>query len=524
MSATNHRLSVGYVIAIAVIIGSTTVAWFILGTVTRQRTHDRNRQLYRAVGDIWGGVHKQVAPTVSLAEVASLSDSERTCRRIYRQCGHTLLADKGQPLGEAQCLAAAEVPSNIPIFSCLQKIECESIPLCLVKAAAPTRKAGEKKRKQAKEGPPPSPYALSGIRKSKAKNVKEEKTCPGAKQVQLVPLSTEAKVKLDLQHRRKGLLWYSTYGIAFSGRYLFQNGSECDRQGTLEMPLPARHAAYDGFEVIVDGRAIPFHFGGNNNEKVVLAIALKAKEEKHVEFRFNSRGLDEWRYFFGNGTGRANNLKLQIETNFDEVDFPPGTLSPNAKKRTAKGWVLTWNFGNLLSGAHLAVAMPHKINPGPLASEISFFAPVSLVFFIGMILLVSLIKKVRLHPVHFAMLAASFFSFHLLFAYLVDHVSWWVAFAISSATSLGLVISYLRLIVGARFAILWAGGGQLFYLVLFSLAFCWKGYTGLTITVFSILSLFLLMQLTAHIDWFQRFAKEKPDPCPPVPAAYHEVG
>jgi inner membrane protein involved in colicin E2 resistance len=270
---------------------------------------------------------------------------------------------------------------------------------------------------------------------------------------------------------------------------------------------------------------MPFRFDGKNNERVVLALSLAPKETKTVEIRFNSRGLDEWRYFFANGTGRANDLKLKVVTNFDEIDFPPGTLSPTAKEKTASGWVLNWRFENLLSGAHLAIAMPQKINPGPLASEISFFAPVSLVFFIGMILLLSLIKKVRLHPVHFAMLAASFFSFHLLFAYLVDHVSWWVAFAISSATSLGLVISYLRLIVGAKFAILWAGGGQLFYLVLFSLAFCWKGYTGLTITVFSILSLFLLMQLTAHIDWFQRFSKAKPDAGnPPAPAAYHEVG
>jgi hypothetical protein len=39
------------------------------------------------------------------------------------------------------------------------------------------------------------------------------------------------------------------------------------------------------------------------------------------------------------------------------------------------------------------------------------------------------------------------------------------------------------------------------YLVGFSLAHFWEGYTGLTVTVLSIVTLFLLMQLTGRIRW-----------------------
>ena len=41
---------------------------------------------------------------------------------------------------------------------------------------------------------------------------------------------------------------------------------------------------------------------------------------------------------------------------------------------------------------------------------------------IAFILLVAVIKQVKIHPIHFAMLAGSFFAFHLLFAYLVDRL------------------------------------------------------------------------------------------------------
>ena len=59
---------------------------------------------------------------------------------------------------------------------------------------------------------------------------------------------------------------------------------------------------------------------------------------------------------------------------------------------------------------------------------------------------------IELHPMNYFFLAAAFFSFHLLLAYLVDHISIHVAFVVCSAVSIFLVVSYLRLVVGMRFA------------------------------------------------------------------------
>src|SRR5206468_1204680 len=113
---------------------------------------------------------------------------------------------------------------------------------------------------------------------------------------------------------------------------------------------------------------------------------------------------------------------------------------------------------------------------------------------------------IELYPVHYFFLATSFFAFHLLFAYLVDHLSIHLAFAICSAVSIFLVVSYLRIVVSARFAWREAALSQLVYLVLFSYAFFFKGFTGLTITIASIASLFVAMQATARIDWRRKEA------------------
>jgi inner membrane protein involved in colicin E2 resistance len=117
------------------------------------------------------------------------------------------------------------------------------------------------------------------------------------------------------------------------------------------------------------------------------------------------------------------------------------------------------------------------------------------------LLILGILRRRNLHPMHYFFLSAAFFSFHLLLAYLVDHIDLHVAFAIASTTSVFLVVSYLRVVGGQRFAFRQAGLAQLVYLVLFNYAFFFEGYTGLTVTVGAVVTLFVLMRLTAAVDW-----------------------
>ena len=158
--------------------------------------------------------------------------------------------------------------------------------------------------------------------------------------------------------------------------------------------------------------------------------------------------------------------------------------------------------------------MPEKLQPGPLAGEISYAAPVSLFFFFFLMFIITALRDIDLHPMNYFFLATAFFAFHLLLAYLVDHISILAAMAISSLVSVLLVVSYLRLVVGMRFAALEAGTAQLIYLVLFSYAFFWRGFTGLSITIIAIITLFVVMQVTGRIRWSERFAARSRKPMP----------
>lgn len=81
---------------------------------------------------------------------------------------------------------------------------------------------------------------------------------------------------------------------------------------------------------------------------------------------------------------------------------------------------------------------------------------------------------------------------------------------ICSLVTLFLTISYLRLIVGWRFAAVESGLAQLVYLVLFSYALFNEGWSGLTITIGAIVTLFITMQVTGRIRWSERLAAVSP--------------
>ena len=316
--------------------------------------------------------------------------------------------------------------------------------------------------------------------------------------------SSSVDVALDLEHRQKGLLWYSTYKVAFAGAYGFRNTSDKEETVNFRLNFPAAKAIYDNLTFTVDGNSVTT---SNKDNGAIAAVKIAPGMTTQLTVGYRSQGLNEWRYSFGSpDVTQVRDFALNMKTNFKDIDFPDNTLSPSAKHERANGWDLTWSYQNLVSGYQIAMAMPEKLQPGPLAGRISFFAPVSLFFFFFLMLIITTLRGIELHPMNYFFLAAAFFSFHLLLAYLVDHVSIHVAFAISSAVSIFLVVSYLRLVVGMHFASREAALAQFVYLVMFSYAFFLKGFTGLAITIGSIITLFIAMQVTGGIRWADKFS------------------
>jgi hypothetical protein len=313
--------------------------------------------------------------------------------------------------------------------------------------------------------------------------------------------ASKIKVGLELEERRKGLLYFNAYRVDFAGAYTITNSSKA-RLLKFSLPLPAQDGVYDDVSLQVDG--IPVDDSIEDNA-IVGSIAVPPGEAVTVLASYRTQGSGQWLYDFGGGVNSVRDFDLTMQTNFAAIDFPTATLAPTSEQQTKSGWQLEWRYNQLVTGHDIGMVSPEPMQPGPLAQRITFWGPLALLFYFFVMVILTTLRRIDLHAMNYFFLAASFFAFHLLFAWTVDRLSIGAAFALCSVVSMTMTITYLRLVVGLRFAAVEAGLAQLFYLVLFSLALFNEGFSGLVVAVGAIITLYLSMLVTARVNWHEVF-------------------
>jgi hypothetical protein len=350
---------------------------------------------------------------------------------------------------------------------------------------------------------------------------------PGTENVRwIMPSKNDITVGLLTDYRKKGLIWYPTYVCSFDGTYGVTNEEDVKQKINLYYSFPAKGATYDNFSISVDGKALQVPVDTNAGIGEIMELA--PGESKQFRITYKTRGIREWRYQLDRNVGRVQNLNLVVRTDFRNIDYPKGSMSAMAAQDTKKGMTLTWSATDLITNEAMGVIIPEKLNPGPLTTRITFFAPVCLLFFFVLVATIHILYRITIHPMHYLFVAAGFFAFHFLLAYMAGLVNIHVAFVIAAVVSVTLVTSYLAAALGGKFPWKVAISGQLFFLVLFSYSFFLKGITGLTIAIGSVVTLAILMKATVNVDWNRVFAKAErtgsqapPPMVPPIPNGGH---
>ncbi len=329
---------------------------------------------------------------------------------------------------------------------------------------------------------------------------------------------SDVRAKLHLEQRQKGLVWFPTYTVELAGKFTFKNEvreGSAKHPGSFDFSLPLMpDAVYQDLEVRDEnGRPVQL---GVLRDHASWSAEVPLDGSRTFSVGYLSRGTTRWIYDLKGDNRDVKNFRLTVDSDFEQVDFPIATTSPTAQAKSGGSWHGEWSFRSLVASEPIGIEMPTKLNPGPLAAKITFFAPVSLLFYFFVVGVLAAARKLSLHPMHFFLVGCAFFAFHLLFAYLVDHLAIAPSFALASAVSIALTVSYARWFVGWRFALREMGLAQLTYLVLFSFTFFWSGFTGLAITVGAILTLAVIMQITGRVRWGQ----PEPEPARACPTPY----
>ncbi len=435
------------IMSVVIIFILTSLAWLGLGGMTQIRSEQQNVRLGQQVEGLWGSAHLGGTPTVQM------NWEEREERPMTE-------AEKTEFTGEKYKLAKA-------------KAELLGV-------------SGE----------------VPEITEEQLKIVKVHERSGSGRVV-----SSKVSVNLSLEHRQKGLLWFPTYTVEFDAKYKIMNNGPHESDVVVKVPFPGHNAVYENLTMELDKPNDGFSY--TVRERAFWGtMKMKPGEVRTLNLSYNSRGLDTWIYSFNTDDQMVRDFELTMTTDFDDIDFPPGSISPDSKARRsqADGWELIWKKGTMVTTAKLGMVMPRKLDPGPLAAQMSLSAPVSLLFLFFVLFMLQVVRGYKLHYVNYFFIAASMFAFNLLFSYLAGVVNVYGAFVIASLVSLALVVSYLYTVIGERFALYEAASLQVVFQVMLGVAHLLQGNTGLAITVCAVLTLALTMHLTAKIDWEEVFA------------------
>src|SRR5260370_26745007 len=123
------------------------------------------------------------------------------------------------------------------------------------------------------------------------------------------PSSSDIAVDLQSEHRRKGLLWYSTYRGAFRGDYVFRIPEPVTQKLQLILPLPAAQAIYDDLQFLVNGQ--PFA-PVTEKERARVNFELASGETVRFQVAYRSQGLESWMYIFDKHVNPVENFHLRM--------------------------------------------------------------------------------------------------------------------------------------------------------------------------------------------------------------------
>ena len=142
-----------------------------------------------------------------------------------------------------------------------------------------------------------------------------ETKVPGStRKIRLIPIANDIDVDVQLEHRWKGLIWYSTYLVAFKGRYTIKNETGIVQAARLHFSFPSQSATYEALGFYIDDHEHDVDI--DTAEGIRRIITLAPGATRSFELRYRTRGLSSWHYRLAPDSGRTKNLHLTVKTNF----------------------------------------------------------------------------------------------------------------------------------------------------------------------------------------------------------------
>lgn len=327
-----------------------------------------------------------------------------------------------------------------------------------------------------------------------------EKITEQVKQVENLSFEKqEIKISIESNIRKKGLLLYPGYNISFDADYAIKNDYNRTRNCQFNFPLPQGSGNISGIKVTADGRE--YKNDTNYADGIQWQGDLDAGESIEIRISYKAQGTEWFSYNLAETQTQIKSLKVEMSNNFEDYNIPDRAMVPSFQESDNEKTLMKWEAENIITNQNISLSFDVKGNYGKIVSKMFFYSPLAIFLFIGFLMIMSAAKEIRLHPMHYLFILTGFFIYFLLGSYLMSYMNIIPAIMLSITVSSAIIIYYSFLIKKGILLVKTIAAGLGIFQWVFSTAFFFPQHTGFVITIASILSFIILMQVTSKIDW-----------------------
>ncbi len=348
----------------------------------------------------------------------------------------------------------------------------------------------------------------------------------------LIPKQLEIQSKLDSEMRYRGIYAVPVYGsqLQVSGVFDTQPLQDLlmehkDKQITLDLPqlsvLVRDQRGIASPPVLTwDTQKLAFKPGSNlpnttSGMHVKLpALGLDGAKQLAFSFDLELRGMSAFSFAL-----LSENSDVRLVSDWAHPKFS-GELLPEEREVNGQGFTAHWrasSFSYNVSGAlqqcrqgqcdallgrAVGFELLQPVDVYQQSERSIKYAVLFIVLSFVVLVMFELLKKLRVHPIQYALVGLALTVFYLLLISLSEHISFFWAYTVAALAGTGLLTFYFGAILHSRRLGLFLGGGLL---VLYGLLYVIlqaedKALLMGSLLIFGLLA--ALMLLTRHLDWY----------------------
>jgi len=330
-------------------------------------------------------------------------------------------------------------------------------------------------------------------------------------------------VTLQVDYRKKGLVYYTGYHAEFEGKYTISNPASEKIYLSFIFPYPTRkgEGALQNVKLLVNGQE-DVEDTEYQPELALWTGVLESTKTLEIIVHYQGRGLNQFEYGFEPGH-QINNFAMNLQVQGTatspaaektllyqifpwqhalNLDYAESTMPPTEPvKETPQGKILTWKLDRALSQFNIGVILPDKLNIEKQLAIMTYRAPFFFLLFLASLSAILLLSQQRPEFTQVGVISVTYFLFYPLFAYLATYLEITWSFLLAFSIIGLLIFNYVRTLHGRKVALA-VFTAYLFYLGITSLAALLPTYTGLILTIEGVILMGIIMQiLSQHRDF-----------------------